>query len=390
MKLVRIRMKVLIAPDSFKGSLSAREVAESIALGVASVYPEAQIVKLPLADGGEGTVDALVTARGGRIIHKEVVGPLGQPVQAFFGLLGDENTAIIEMAAASGLELVPPERRNPLKTTTYGTGQLIAAALDEGVERIIIGIGGSATNDAGLGMAQALGVGFKDAEGQELGYGGEELTRLVQIDLSNLDRRIGRTEIIVASDVTNPLYGEKGAAHVFGPQKGASPADVELLDQGLRNFAQVVEKQFGWDVASLPGAGAAGGLGAALAVFLGARLESGISFILDSCHFDDHLKKADLVITGEGKLDAQTLMGKAPFGVAQRAKKRGVPVLALGGAVDPSAVSSLNKYLDAVFSITQAAVELEQAKPKAREWLQVTTEQVLRCLRYLPRGEFRS
>lgn len=370
-------MRILIAPDSFKGSLTAREVADNIEKGILKVYPAAEIYKLPLADGGEGTVDALIYARNGKKVFKEVTGPLAKPVKAFFGILEDEKTAVIEMAAASGLALLSAEEKNPLQATSFGTGELIKAALDEGVEKIIIGLGGSATVDGGVGLAQALGISFKDKRGQEVPFGGQALVDIETIDLGGLDKRLKDLEIVIASDVTNPLYGANGAAYVFGPQKGATEEMVSILDAGLRNLARVIEKETGKAVGHLAGAGAAGGVGAAFMAFLQARMESGIDLILDLNNIDNILKKVDLVITGEGRIDRQTLMGKTPYGVARRARKFKVPVIGIAGSVESEVMSDLNQYFTAVFSIIKEAVSLEEAMANSQEWLQLTSQQVL-------------
>ncbi|MGB3958921.1 MAG: glycerate kinase, partial [bacterium] len=288
-------MRIIIAPDSFKGSLTAAEVAASIERGVKRVLPQAETIPVPLADGGEGTVDALVSATGGRLVTKEVTGPLGERVKASYGLLGDGETAVIEMAAASGLPLVPLEKRNPMLTTTYGTGELILAALDEGCRRIIIGIGGSATNDGGAGMAQALGVKLLDEEGLDIPYGAAGLARLDRIDISSLDRRLAQVEVLVACDVDNPLTGPRGAARVYGPQKGADPQMVEELDQILGRFAAIILRDLGKDVKDIPGAGAAGGLGAGLMAFLNGRLAPGVELVLAAVKLEERIQKgADL------------------------------------------------------------------------------------------------
>ncbi len=376
-------MKFMVAPDSFKGSLTALEVAENIARGILRVLPEAEIVKVPMADGGEGTVQSLVDATGGSIIDQEVTGPLGSPVKAYYGLLGDGKTAVIEMATASGLPLVPPDQTDPGKTTTYGTGELIKKAIEKGAEKLIIGIGGSATNDAGVGMAQALGASFLDENGEELGYGGGELERLQSIDLSGLMPETEQVEIQVACDVNNPLYGSDGAACVYGPQKGATPEMVERLDQNLRHFALIVKRELGKDVQTIPGAGAAGGLGAGLVAFLGAELKSGVEIVLDVNKLEDKLSGVDLVITGEGKIDKQTVKGKTPIGVARKAKLAGIPVIALAGTSGEDAGVVLQEGIDAVFSIIQAPVSLDEAVMETEKWLQSTAEAVIRvyCIR---------
>ena len=374
-------MKILIAPDSFKGSLTAREAAYNIEKGILKVYPGAEIYNLPLADGGEGTVDALIYATGGRKIYKEVTGPLGDPVKACFGILGNENIAVIETAAASGLVLVPAGKADPLKATSFGTGELIKAALDEGVDKIIIGLGGSATVDGGVGLVQALGIGFKDSSGKEAGFGGAALAGIKRIDSSNLDIRVRDVEFIIASDVSNPLYGPDGAAYVFGPQKGATPEMVKLLDAGLQNLARVIKKETGKEVARLSGAGAAGGIGAALLAFLDARMKSGIDLILEIYDFDNILREVDLVITGEGRLDRQTLMGKAPFGVAKRANKFNIPVIALAGSVESEAIDKLNQYFTAALSIVQEPGSIEEVMANSKTWLQLSTQQIMQLIK---------
>ena len=311
-------MRIVIAPDSFKENLTAMEVATAIETGIKRLLPHAKCVKVPVADGGEGTVQALVDATGGRIVKKNVVGPLGNRVSACYGLLGDGGTAVIEMAQASGLPLVPRNRRDPLNTTTYGTGELIIDALRRGANSIIIGLGGSATVDGGSGMAQALGVKFVKKNGKPLiGYcAGGSLDTIAKIDVEGIDPRIRNATIIVASDVDNPLCGPRGAAQVFGPQKGATPEMVRALDRNLKHFGTLIRSQLGTDVLSLPGSGAAGGLGAGLVAFAGARLTRGIDLVIKATGLAKHLKGADLVITGEGRVDSQTAFGKTPSGVA--------------------------------------------------------------------------
>lgn len=324
-------MKIVIAPDSFKGNLTASRVASFIEEGVRRACPEAEILKVPMADGGEGTVQSLVDATGGKIFPEEVTGPLGDKVKAAFGVLGDGETAVIEMAAASGLPLVPENRRNPLLTTTYGAGELILAALQEGCSRIIVGIGGSATVDGGAGMAQVLGAKLLKRDGQEIGFGGGSLPDLARIDISMLDPRLEDVQVTVASDVKNPLLGPRGAASVYGPQKGATPDMVKTLEEGLKNLAGIIHRDLGKDIRDIPGAGAAGGLGAGLMAFLDAKLVSGIDTVIEITRLAEKLKDADLVITGEGRMDRQTVYGKTPIGVAKLAKKYGIPVVALVG-----------------------------------------------------------
>ncbi|AVX21112.1 glycerate kinase [Carboxydocella sporoproducens DSM 16521] len=371
-------MRVLIVPDSFKGSLSATAVAEAIRSGWQRVRPQDEIKLIPIADGGEGTVEALLTAVGGEKVDCVVRGPLDRPVQAFYGLLNEGRTAVIEMAAASGLHLVPVAERNPLLTTTSGTGQLIKAALDRGCRRLIIGIGGSATNDGGTGMATALGARFLDQEGRELPPGGGALVNLWQVDLSGLDPRIKEVEILVACDVTNPLIGPQGASRIYGPQKGATAEQVEILEAGLTRLAKVVEGELGVAIADLPGAGAAGGLGGGLVAFLGARLQPGFPLIARQCRLQEWIDWAELVITGEGQLDGQSVYGKVPVGVAAMAK--GKPVIVLAGSIGPGAEKTLTAGITAYFSIVSGPMALAEAMERGRELLVETAEQVARIL----------
>ncbi|WP_027408106.1 glycerate kinase [Anoxybacteroides tepidamans] len=369
-------MKIVIAPDSFKESLSAREVAIAIETGFRDIFPEAEYITIPMADGGEGTVQTLVDATDGTMIEKKVTGPLGEPVDAFFGLLGGGSTAVIEMAAASGLHLVPREKRNPLTTTTRGTGELIQAALDYGVKHIIIGIGGSATNDGGAGMVQALGARLLDRHGKEIEPGGGSLGELASIDLSLLDQRLRKVKIEVACDVTNPLTGERGASVVFGPQKGATPQMVRRLDDNLRHYADIVEQATGKRVRNVPGAGAAGGLGAALLAFLDADLKPGIDIVLKTVQFEQRVKGASLVITGEGRIDGQTAYGKTPIGVAKAAKKYGVPVIALAGTLSDDSDIVLMHGIDALYSVVPGVIPLDKAFEHARYYIEKTAKNI--------------
>ena len=353
-------MRVVVAPDSYKGSVSAVGVAAALERGVLRVFQQAEVRKIPIADGGEGTVEALVTATGGKIRQERVRGPLGEAVEAYWGILGDGETAVIEMAAASGLPLVPQERRDPRITTTYGTGELIRAALDAGLRRIIIGIGGSATNDGGTGMAQALGAKFLAADGTELPPGGGALAKLKTMDLSGLDSRLAATEITVACDVDNPLCGSRGASAVFGPQKGATPAMVAELDSALAHFAECARAATERDVADLAGAGAAGGLGAGLLFFTPAKLRPGVEIVLEAVKFADVVKEAAFVITGEGRTDFQTAYGKAPVGVAKVAKQFGVPVFCISGGLGDGADDVLAQGIDATMSICSRPLSLEE------------------------------
>lgn len=375
-------MKIVIAPDSFKGSLSATAAAEAAGRGVLRARPDAQTVIVPLADGGEGTVEALVRATGGRILPAVATDPLGKRIESFFGVLGDGETAVVEMAAASGLPLVPEGERNPMNTTSYGTGELIRAALNAGCSKLILGLGGSATNDGGVGMVQALGGIFKDSAGREIGRGGKELSRICSIDLSRLDPRLAKTKIIAASDVQNPLTGKTGASYIFGPQKGATPKMAEELDAGLKNLAEAIRRNLGIDVENQPGAGAAGGMGAACMAFLGAELRSGIDILLDATAFKNKLQGAGLVITGEGRIDSQTLDGKTVSGVLRLAQKAGVSVIALCGGVGPGGYDLLESGVCAVLSIANRPMTLAEAQAGAEELLERAAEQAIR-LAYL-------
>ncbi|NLS12767.1 glycerate kinase [Vibrio sp. SM6] len=365
-------MKIVIAPDSYKESLSAMGVACAIERGFKQVLPHAQYIKLPMADGGEGTVQSLVDATGGDIIEHTVTGPLGEPVVGFYGLLGDGQTAIIEMAAASGLHLVEPALRNPLITTTFGTGELIKAVLDRGVKHIIVGIGGSATNDGGLGMAQALGVRLLDEAGEPLGFGGGALSALHTIDMTNVDSRLANVRLEVACDVDNPLCGEKGASHVFGPQKGATPEMVATLDSNLAHYAAIIKAQLGQDVLNRAGAGAAGGLGAALMGVFNATLRPGIEIVMDAVNLSEIVSDAHLVITGEGRIDSQTIHGKTPIGVARTAKRYDVPVIGIAGCLSEDCHVVHDHGIDAVFSVVNRAVDLPTALAEAAQNIEIT------------------
>ena len=354
--------KIIVASDSFKGSLSSLDVAEAAAKAIHEIEPQCEVIKVDVADGGEGTMDALRRTLGGEKISVEVADPLGRPIQASYVILED-GTAVLEMAAASGLPLLLPSERNPLKTSTFGTGQLIADALKKGCRKFLVGIGGSATNDAGMGMLQALGVRFYDAAGAELQGRGESLEKVANIGMEGLCDGLKESEFIVACDVEAPLYGPTGAAYVFAPQKGADPAMVERLDKGLKHFSEVAFNSLhtAEDYAKSPGAGAAGGLGFGFIAFLSARLERGIEMVLDAIGFDQLIKDASLVITGEGRVDSQTLTGKTPFGVLKRAKKQGIPVVAIGGSVTLDPKEALEAGFAGVYAVTPAGMPLETA-----------------------------
>jgi len=385
-------VRIVIAPDGFKGSLPAQAVCEALAAGFRQADPALEIVSVPIADGGDGTTEGLVRASGGRFVEQQVIGPLGLPVKAVFGILGDARTAIIEMAQAAGLALVPPDRRNPLVTSTFGVGQLIQAAFDHGCREFIIGVGGSATTDAGLGLAQALGARFLDEDSKEITRAsGKSLGRLAYVDVSGLDGRLAESRFRVACDVNNPLYGPEGAAYVYGPQKGATPEIVEELDQGLRRFAEVVHRVLHLEVADLPGAGAAGGLGAGLVAFCNATLEPGAEVVLDVIGLRKIAAGADLLITGEGRLDGQTGFGKGPSAVARRGREFGIPVFAIAGSVEctPEQLEAIG--LEAAFACCARPMTLAEAMEpeQARRSLTFTAYNLMRALaqaRNLPHG----
>ncbi|TXC91317.1 glycerate kinase [Metabacillus litoralis] len=370
-------MKIVIAPDSFKESLTALEVASLIEKGFKEVLPDAEYIKIPMADGGEGTVQSIVDALNGNIIECQVTDPLGNKVPAFFGLSGDGQTAVVEMAAASGLHHVPPERRNPLLTTSYGTGELISAALDCGAKHIILGIGGSATNDGGAGMIQALGGKLLNSKGQQIEFGGASLLDLSTIDLTMIDERIHKTKIEVACDVDNPLTGPSGASAIFGPQKGATAETIKILDKNLEHFADLIETTLKLKLRNTPGAGAAGGLGfGVLAAFSSAKLKSGVDIVLEKVDFDKHVKNATFVITGEGKIDSQTIHGKTPIGVARAAKKYNIPVIAIAGALSNESEVVKDYGIDALFSIVPGAVTIAQALDQAEIYTTITARNI--------------
>ncbi len=358
-------MNILVAPQAFKGSLDATEVAQAIARGVRHVIPTAEVKVLPVADGGEGTVRAMVQASGGHTVTTRVMGPLERPVNATWGVLGGGEVGVIEMAAASGLPLIRRDERNPMRTTTYGTGELIRHALDLGMRQLIIGIGGSATNDGGAGMATALGVRFLDEAGQQLPLGGAALARLHRIDTTQLDSRVADVRIEVACDVNNPLTGPTGASHIYGPQKGADARMVHELDSALERFATIVARDVGVSVRDIPGAGAAGGLGAGLIGFLGAELKSGVDIVFTAIHLDRHLQDSDLVLTGEGRIDRQDLFGKAPMAVAQRAHALGIPTIAIVGSTGRDYHVVFDHGLDAVIGTVNRPMPLDRAVAEA-------------------------
>ena len=378
-------MKIVIAPDSFKDSLSAEKVADAIAAGLADVMPHAQLVKCPMADGGEGTVEAIVAAGNGQLRRNHVQGPLGAPVEAHWGWLPDSHTAIIEMAEASGLQLLKPEQRNACITSTFGTGELIKAALDAGARRVILAIGGSATNDAGAGALQALGLGLFDAQGNHLPRGGLALAHVARIELSGLDPRLAEVRFEIAADVNNPLCGEHGASAIFGPQKGASAEQVQLLDQALGHFADHCANVLPKDVRHEPGSGAAGGLGFAAKAFLGAQFRAGVEVVAELVGLAEAVKGADLVITGEGRFDAQTLRGKTPFGVASIARAEGVPVVVLAGTLGEGYQALYEHGINAAFAIASGPMTLQDACARAAPLLTDRARDIARLL-ILARG----
>lgn len=357
-------MKFVIAPDSFKNGMTAKQAANAIKTGLKRIFPEATYTLVPMADGGEGTVQSLVDATKGRLLTAEVTDPLGKPVNATYGILGDQYTGVIEMSQASGIQYVTKTTRNPLKATTFGTGELILKALDQGVNRLIIGIGGSATNDGGAGMAQALGAELLDDSGQAIQLGGGNLNQLKQIRVTQIDPRIKKTEIIIASDVTNPLIGKQGASAVFGPQKGATPEMVQLLDQNLTHYAKVLQRDLGLDLANRPGAGAAGGLGAGLVAFTNATMKKGIDIVIEYSGLKNKAQNADYVFTGEGGIDFQTKYGKTPYGVAltTKAVAPDAPVIVIAGNVGKG-IDELyaDNAIDAIFTSVSGVKSLREA-----------------------------
>lgn len=376
-------MNIVIAIDSLKGSLTSLEAGKAIEIGIKKVYSEAVTKVLPLADGGEGTVEALTLGMGGKLQSIEVTGPLGNKILAQYGILSDGKTAIVEMAAAAGITLVPDNKRNPLYTTTYGVGEILLDAMHKGCRHFIIGIGGSATNDGGVGMLQALGYDMLNADGKPVPFGAAGLKVLCRIDDSRVTPELKECSFRIACDVTNPLCGEKGCSAIYGPQKGASPEDIALMDKWMGDYARISKKKYSHADANAPGAGAAGGMGFAFLTFTNATLESGIEIVLAETKLEDHISKADLVITGEGRLDGQTVMGKAPVGVARIAKKYNKPVIAFAGCVTPEATACNEHGIDAFFPILRGVVSLSEAmEPKnARQNMIDTVEQAMRLLK---------
>lgn len=383
-------MKFLVAPDSFKGSLTAKEAARAMTAGIKQVFPAAEIEQVPMADGGEGTVQALVDSTGGKIIPARVHNSLNEPVIAEYGILGDAKTAVIEMAAASGLQYVNAQTMNPLITTTYGTGELILAAVNHGIEHIIIGLGGSATTDGGAGMAQALGVKLLDQQGKKISLGGSGLADLAKVDLSTVDPRIRKVKITIASDVTNPLTGNNGAAKVFGPQKGATSEMVATLDRNLHHYATIVKRDCGKNFENTAGAGAAGGLGFGLLSFTNSTMEKGIKLVLQASQLAEKARNADYVFTGEGSIDFQTKFGKTPYGVAKTAKQvnPATTVIALTGKIGRGVASLYDEGIfDAIFATPNGAKSIEQATKDAKQDVRITAENISRVIKRAIKNE---
>lgn len=371
--------RILLIPDSFKGTMSSAEICGIMEARILAHYPEARVVSIPVADGGEGSVDCFLQAMGGERVICKSVNPLGEEMEGFYGLIDGGGTAVIEMAACAGLPLME-DRLDPLAAGTYGVGKLILDAAERGVDKIIVGLGGSATNDGGCGAASAVGVRFAGEDGGEFVPTGGTLSRIRGIDLSRRDKRLNGIEIVVMCDIDNPVYGPNGAAHVFGPQKGATPGMVELLDSGLQNLCRVIERDLGIDLAELPGGGAAGAMGAGMVAFFGATLQMGIDTVLDTVRFDDLLKETDMVFTGEGKIDGQSLRGKVVIGVARRAKAAGVPVVAVVGDIGDNVEPAYGEGVSAIFSINRVAVEYKRAKLRARNDLSLTMDNLMRFM----------
>ena len=374
--------KYVVAPDSFKESMTAKEVCDAMEKGITEADSAAEVIKVPMADGGEGTVDSLVDATQGQRVIVEVTGPLGNKISAYYGILGNGTTAVIEMAKASGLEIVEKKKRNPMITTTFGTGELIRDALDHNVKEIIIGLGGSSTNDGGSGMAQALGAKLLDQNNHQIPFGGGNLDKLDKIDISNLDSRLQDVKIILASDVTNPLIGKDGASRVFGPQKGATPEMVEKLENNLQHYAKIVKRDLNKEVALVSGAGAAGGLGAGLIAFTTCEMRRGVDLAIEVTKLEDKIRDADYVFTGEGGTDFQTKFGKTPYGVAKLGKKYHKPVISLAGYLGEGIDSLYSEGFTAIFGIIPGACDLSTALKNGPSNVARTTENIVRLLNF--------
>ena len=376
-------MKIVIAPDSFKESMTAEECCNFIKKGLSKILPEVEYITVPMADGGEGTASALISSTNGKFFSEIVLNPLGKEIKSSFGILGDKKTAVIEMAKASGLELISSSERNPMITTTYGTGQLIKSALEKNVSTILIGLGGSATNDGGAGMIQALGGKLLDENNQEIGFGGGELSKLRKIDLSHLDKRLKNVKIIVACDVENPLTGINGASYTFGKQKGATDEMIKILDKNLSHFSKIIEKELNINVENIPGSGAAGGLGAGLIGFLSGELKKGIDIVIKYSDLESKLKDTDFIITGEGSIDGQTRFGKTPFGIAKLGKKYNIPVIALAGNIGKD-IDLLYEYgFTSIFPILTKVETLDNALKNGGYNIEVVSENIGRLIKSL-------
>ena len=379
-------MKIVIAPDSYKGSLTAKEACDAMKRGVLKAVPDAEVVTVPMSDGGEGTTRSMVDSLGGTMIECEVRNPLGIPTTATYGILSD-GTAVIEMAEASGLTLISKDKRNPMKSTTYGTGEMIKDALDRGCRNFIIGIGGSATNDGGAGMAQALGYLLLDGKGRQISFGGAGLSEIETIDKSQADPRIGESRFTVACDVDNPLCGENGASNVFGPQKGATAEMIGILDKNLSHFADVIQKDMSIHVKNMPGAGAAGGLGAGMLAFLNASLKRGVDIVIDAVKLKNLLDGADLVITGEGSCDFQTVNGKTPYGVAKAAYEQGIPTIIITGQIGKGTEVLYRYGVIGIFTLVNGPVSLDYAIENADTLIEEAAERTAHCFSYFMRRE---
>jgi glycerate kinase len=373
-------MRILISPDSFKGSLASQEVADAIERGIKKVSEKHETIKIPIADGGDGTLDCIMPVVAGEIIYTKVVGPLGEEISAPFGVMDNGNTAFIEMAKASGLPLLQKEMRKPLITTTYGTGQLIKKALEIGCKRIIIGLGGSATNDGGVGMAQALGARFLDKYNNEVGFGGGNLYKIDKIDISTIDSRLKNVSIEAACDVTNPLYGPNGASYVYGPQKGADINTIKILDENLKHLAKVISEQLKYDIKDVPGSGAAGGMGAGIVTFLGGTIRKGIDIMIDITDLEKKVQYADLIFSGEGRIDNQILNGKTIYGISKLAKKYNIPIVAIVGNINDDAYELYGTVVDGIESIIDKPMDEIEAFTKAPLLIEKAAERALRLI----------
>lgn len=374
-------MKFVLATDSFKESMTSIEACNIMEKAIKKIKSHAEVIKVPMADGGEGTVEALVNSTSGTFVEAEVLNPLGEKIKASYGILGDKKTAVIEMAKASGIELIKREDRNPLITTTYGTGQLIKHAVKNGMKHLVIGIGGSATNDGGSGMLQALGVKLLDKDNNEIPFGGGALEKIEHIDISSMDKTIKDVTFEVACDVTNPFIGPKGASYVFGPQKGADSEMVKSLDNNLKHFSEKIKESLNIDISKVPGAGAAGGLGGALLAFFNAKLKSGIQLVIKYTNLEEKIQGADYVFTGEGAIDGQTIFGKTPVGVSRVAKKYNIPTIAFGGKISDDADNLFDEGITALFSIMRGVESLDIALKNGAHNLEKTVENVMRILK---------